>query len=226
MRPENLQVPFSWDEREVLIHDHIWYVPGYCKNFDDFKFPGWDHPTVFGNNNPVRIEYCSGNGAWIAAKAAADPSSNWVAVELKFKRARKIWSKIKNLNLKNLFIICGEGHNATRRYFPTSCVEDIFINFPDPWPKTRHAKNRIIQPDFVSEMCRILKTGTSMTFVTDDEEYSHWLIKMMKTDPGFRPFYQEPFFVTENDGYGTSYFDQLWREKGKIIRYHKYVKKA
>lgn len=221
MRPEHLQPPFLWDQRRVVIHDCVWYVPKHCHNFEEFVFPGWRH--LFGNDNPVNIEYCSGNGAWIAAKAADNPQCNWVAVELKFKRARKIWSKLKNLKLSNLLVVCGEGHNATARYFPASSVSNIFINFPDPWPKTRHTKNRIIQPAFISEMCRVLNPGALMTFVTDDVEYSDWLIKMMQTEPGFANAFQD-HFTTEYEGYGTSYFEQLWRDKGKVIRYHKFVK--
>lgn len=225
MRPENLKVPFKWDERCVLINDRVWYVPKHiAKDQKEFVFPGWDHPDLFGNNNPVRVEYCSGNGAWIAEKAVADPLSNWVAVEKKFVRARKIWSKVKNLKLNNLIVICGEGHNATQKFFPSQSIQDIFINFPDPWPKTRHAKNRIIQPAFIEEMARSLKDKMMMTFVTDDPDYSHWMVKTMKSSMSFTSVHADPHYITELEGYGSSYFDQLWREKGKVIRYHQFVK--
>jgi tRNA (guanine-N7-)-methyltransferase len=65
MRPSDLKVPFPWDERSVMIKDHIFYVPIRCQNLDEFKFPGWNDPELFGNNHPIQIEYCSGNGAWI-----------------------------------------------------------------------------------------------------------------------------------------------------------------
>lgn len=224
MRPENLKLPFTWEERRVVIHDHVWFVPSHCERFSEFLFPGWEHPDLFGNTNPVNIEYCSGNGAWIAGKAAAHPCLNWVAIERKFPRARKIWSKIKNLNLKNLVVICGEGHHVTTRYFPMGSVNEIYINFPDPWPKKKHWKNRLIQTSFVEELHRILKLNGHMTFVTDDVPYSEWTIEKMLANPGFKSHYQTPFHVTEHNEYGTSYFDQLWREKGRIIRYHKFQK--
>lgn len=224
MRPANLQPPFRWDERQTIIHDRVWYVPAFAAAQNAFNFPGWEHDHLFGNTRPIYLEYCSGNGAWIAAKAAAFPNINWIAVERKFTRVRKIWSKIKNLNLNNLIVICGEGHNVTSQYFPSETICEIFINFPDPWPKNRHAKNRLIQPAFRHELHRILKAGGSMTFVTDDAPYSDWTIEKMTIDGTFESIHPHPHYVHAQADYGSSYFDSLWREKGKQIRYHQFVK--
>lgn len=225
MRPENLKSPFSWEERRVIIQDRVWFVPDYFDRYEEFTFPGWTHPDLFGNDNPICVEYCSGNGAWIAGKALANPNINWVAIEKKFVRARKIWSKAKNLKLQNLFVICAEGYNVTSRYFPPGTISDIYINFPDPWPKNKHAKHRIIQPIFVEELSRILKKDCCMTFVTDDPPYSQWTIDTLLSSPNFRSVYPAPYFITDEQCYGTSYFDQLWREKGRTIHYHKFCKK-
>jgi tRNA (guanine-N7-)-methyltransferase len=224
MKPKDLVVPFGWDDRSILINDRIWYVPERTPSSEDFIFPGWDHADFFGNFNPVCMEYCSGNGAWIAAKAMSNPSINWVAVEKKIVRVRKIWSKIKNLKLNNLLVICGEGYHVTKHYFSDAAIENIYINFPDPWPKHRHFKHRLIQPTFLNELRRILKAKGILTFVTDDLSYSQWTIRHMGDDPNFISLYQDPYYVTEWSDYGTSYFDQLWRERGKTIRYHQFQK--
>lgn len=224
MKPENLKSPFPWKERRVLIKDRVWYIPDYYDCYEEFIFPGWEHPDLFGNHNPIRVEYCSGNGAWAAAKAAADPGSNWVAVERKFERARKVFSKIKNLKLNNLMVICGEAYKATKFYFPASSVSEVYINFPDPWPKRRHSKHRIICPLFMDELFRILKPGGKMNLVTDDIDFSTKSLKVLKAHSGFNSSYPDPYFVTELPGYGTSFFEELWREQGKTIRYHQFEK--
>lgn len=225
MKPEDLKPPFTKEERRIFIHDRVWFLPNdRLPPPNAFIFPGWEHADIFGNTQPVCIEYCSGNGGWIAAKAQANPHLNWVAVERKFDRVRKIWSKIKNLGLPNLFVICGEAHQATRAYFPDLSAHDVYINFPDPWPKARHAKNRLIQSKFVQQLWRILQRERSLTFVTDDPPYSEWLIEVMTAHPGFISKYQHPYFTTDESCYGTSYFDQLWRSKGRAIRYHKFQK--
>lgn len=224
MKPSQLKAPFSWSSRKVLVEDQIFYVPTRCENYDDFKFPGWKDPLFFGNENPILIEYCSGNGAWIALKAKENPHLNWVAVEKKFMRVRKIWAKIQNLGLKNLIAICGEAYGATWRYFPDNSFVGAYINFPDPWPKKRHAKHRLIRPEFVQEIWRILKPKTTFTLVTDDPDYSTRMIAEMGKHDGFSSLHPDPFYIADIPGYGTSYFDQLWREKGKMIRFHQYEK--
>lgn len=229
MKPEDLILPFARNEQRIVIHDRMWYVPKLKgheqKNrSNDFHFPGWESAEFFENKNPVYVEYCSGNGSWIASKAVEYPNINWIAVEQKFYRARKIWSKIKNLNLKNLLVICGEGHWVTSQYFPSASISQVFINFPDPWPKSRHAKHRIVQTDFVEETYRILQPSGIFTLVTDDAPYSEWMIEIIGKMTSFESCYPDPFYVTDQSAYGSSYFDQLWREKGRIIRYLQFSK--
>lgn len=224
MKPLDLKPPFPKTERKIVIHDHVWYVPNTHLAKNSFDFPGWDHQDLFGNTHPVHIEYCSGNGAWIEEQALTHPDINWVAIERKFTRVRKIWSKIKNHNLKNLLVICGEGHSVTNSYFPEASAANIYINFPDPWPKKRHAKNRLIQPDFVNELARILQSGKMVTFVTDDPDYSQQVIEIFLANQRFGSLYPHPHFSTEEQNYGNSFFDDLWRSKGKSIRYHRFIK--
>ena len=225
MKPHHLKVPFVWNNRTVLIEDRILYVPPRCETYEDFIFPGWSDPSLFGNDQPIHIEYCSGNGAWIADKACENPHINWVAVEKKFTRVRKIWSKIKNRKLNNLIAVCGEAYQATRLYLPSDSFAAAYINFPDPWPKKRHAKNRLINSEFVPEIWRILKPETFFTLVTDDPDYSMRMIQEMGRYSGFESSYPSPYFVTEMPGYGVSYFEQLWREQGKKIHFHQFQKK-
>jgi len=123
-------------------------------------------------------------------------------------------------------VICGEGLMITSRYFSDESIEKVFVNFPDPWPKKRHAKHRIIQPHFVSEMGRILKQSGEFISVTDDLTYSEQMTEVLQADQQFVSRHPKPYFLSALDGYGSSYFDQLWREKGKTIRYHQYLKKG
>lgn len=224
MKPEDLKSPFSWNERTITIKDRVWYVPDQYTQFETFQFPGWNHADIFEKELPIKVEYCSGNGAWIASRAQRDPLHNWVAVERKFARVKKIWSKVKNFQLSNLLAVCGEALKITHHYFPDSSVAEVFINFPDPWPKRRHAKYRLIQPPFIQELYRILQPEGKMMIVTDDPGYSKQVIKEFQHHLGFQSLYPAPFYVTEYPDYGTSYFEDLWREKGKFIHYHRFQK--
>lgn len=234
MKPSDFKIPEKRLQGKNVIHDRIvhlkkcGFIPGrqeIIEKDETFEFPAWDHPEFFGNSNPIHLEYCSGNGAWIAERAAANPNINWVAVEIKLGRTRKIWSKIKNLKLDNLIVINGEGKLATEWYFPKKSVDSIYINFPDPWPKRHHAKNRIVNPSFVEALHKILKDNGEVTIVTDDPSFSEWTLKIFKNSSLFECSLPAPHYQTKWDNYGNSYFETLWREKGLTIRYHHFKKK-
>jgi tRNA (guanine-N7-)-methyltransferase len=224
MKPCNLKSPFTWESRQIVIEDRVWYVPPQADNIGQFCFPGWNDTNLFSNEQPISIEFCSGNGLWIAEKAKRHQDQNWVGVERKFERVRKIWSKIKNLELPNLLAICGEGYFITKHFFLSESISNVYINFPDPWPKTRHAKHRIVQTPFLFEILRILKPGGVITLVTDDELYSKQMIDLNLQVTGFKSLYAAPYYTLELPNYGNSYFEDLWREKGKKIFYHQFQK--
>ena len=220
MKPKNLKYPFRWKDRRTFFADKVLYVPDYYTAYGEWTFPGWD--VLFENKNPVHIEYCSGNGAWIIEKAKEFPGKNWVAVEWQFERARKIWSKMKNENLSNMLIIAGEALTFTREYIPPSSVSEVYVNFPDPWPKERHAKHRLFQEAFIGELARILQTTGKIIVATDDPDYSKQIGEKITENLSFTPKFAHPYYITEWPGYGGSYFDSLWRAQGKNIHYFQF----
>ncbi|HEY4831009.1 MAG TPA: tRNA (guanine(46)-N(7))-methyltransferase TrmB, partial [Waddliaceae bacterium] len=168
MKPKALQaVPFK--ERRPLLEDQVFFVPIHYTGYEHFTLP--DLSIYFGNDHPVSVEFCSGNGDWIIEKAKLDPSKNWIAVEKRFDRVKKIWSKLKNHHLSNLLIVCGEACTFAHYYLLSDKIEEVYINFPDPWPKMKHAKHRLMQSIFLDELSRILMPGKKVTVVTDDFSY-------------------------------------------------------
>ncbi|MDB2613855.1 tRNA (guanosine(46)-N7)-methyltransferase TrmB [Chlamydiales bacterium] len=222
MKPQNLSSIFTRDKPRVVIEDRVWYVPERVEN--NFTFNGFDQPEFFNNNNPIILEYCSGNGHWIVDRAQKRPDYNFLAIEKKWERIRKIWSKTKNHQLSNLIAVCGEGQYITETFLQSATIDAVYINFPDPWPKRRHAKHRIINPLFIDEIHRILITGKQVTVTTDDKDYSDEIVELFLRSGKFTPKNKNPYYQTEYPGYGSSNFEELWREKGKEIRYHIFIK--
>jgi len=222
VRPKQIKPPFPKSEPTVTIHDRVWYIPALADP-SLFHFPGWSNPLLFGNDHPLFIEYCSGNGDWIVEKARENPENNYLAVEKRFDRARKIWSKIHNNTLSNLVVAFAEAMMLSTNYLPASSVESIFVNFPDPWPKQRHAKHRLISPLFFKEAERVLKKDGSLVIVTDDEAYSEIVLKLSKEQTGLKNGLSSGY-TSPPDDYGTSYFDALFRSQEKPIRYHEFRK--
>ncbi len=204
----SLRYPFDWEHRRPMFHNDVFFVPEYYTKHSSDKFTNLQ--TYFGNKNPMNIEYCSGNGEWIIDKALKHPNINWIGVEMWFARVKKIYAKMIKNSLKNLLIVSGEGYAFTKNYLQDCVIDNIFINFPDPWPKDKHAKHRLIQQAFVLELKRIAKKNGTATFVTDSVAYKNQMLNEM--------IGWNKICYSQGD-YGTSFFDRLWRSKGLEIHY-------
>ncbi|NGX56862.1 MAG: tRNA (guanine-N(7)-)-methyltransferase [Candidatus Anoxychlamydiales bacterium] len=218
MKKSDLIIPFKFEDRRPIIINRLLYVPGNYEEHSNFK-----EKIYFKNNNRLHVEYCSGNGEWIVQKAKKNPNINFIAIEMDFQRARKIWVKMHNENVDNLFIVLGEAKTFTKYYLKNNSIFQIYINFPDPWPKTKHEKNRLIKKEFILEMKRVLIDKCNIIIVTDDKNYSNEIIKNI-LDAKLKSLYKEPYFLTNLENYGSSYFKSLWVSKGKDIRFHKFEK--
>jgi tRNA (guanine-N7-)-methyltransferase len=97
---------------------------------------------------------------------------------------------------------------------------------PDPWPKRAHAKHRLIQPAFVSEMARVMQDKGSLVLVTDDPEYSSQMIRETLASVVWKPSFPFPHYILQWPEYGGSFFDTLWRAKGRSIRYHAFTRSS
>jgi tRNA (guanine-N7-)-methyltransferase len=222
MKPKQLKSPFTWEARHPLLRDRVLYVPHYYDRHEEYLFPGWASSEVFGREAPIEVEYCAGNGEWIVAKALAHPERNWVAVEFQFERARKIWSKIHNLQLSNLLVVCGEALTFTKYYVQAGTFSASYVNFPDPWPKPRHEKKRLLQEPFFLELARASQEGSIATLVTDHAGYVTQIVEVLEKLPPWSSCHPFPHYITDYPGYGTSYFDSLWREQGLDVHYIQY----
>lgn len=218
MKPKGLKFPFKWEERKAALHDGVLFVPQHYDKHDE-----WVLRKFFDNEGKTFVEYCSGNGDWVINRALQSPGSNWIAVEKRFDRVRKIWSKMRNQNVNNLLIVCGEALTFSRYYLQEGSVAGSFVNFPDPWPKQRQAKHRLIQLPFVEQLERVIERGGEAVFATDDPTYRDQMIEEMQR-PLWRSSCDAPYYTTEWDEYGSSWFERLWKEKGRSIFYLNFMK--
>lgn len=209
---KDLIIPFAWPDRRPIFVDRFFYIPTHCE---------YKEETVpfFETCQPVIIEYCSGNGQWIGDRARQNRQFNWIAVEKRFERARKIWLRSHREGLSNLSVVCGEASVFTRYFAPPA--SEIYINFPDPWPKRRHAKHRLVQAEFLEALLQIVQPGGSATCVTDHPDYALEMAAEFEKCPDWRFL----FNVNEWPDYGRSFFKDLWIEQGRIIHYMSYEKK-
>ncbi|MEG0287279.1 MAG: tRNA (guanine(46)-N(7))-methyltransferase TrmB [Victivallaceae bacterium] len=216
MRPHNLKMPYQWDERKPLLSKGLFSVPNFYFAHSEYRLPDFSHESIFGNDNPVYCEICSGNGDWVIAQALKNPDCNWIAVEKRFDRVRKIFSKYMNCKIANLLVVYGEANTFFSNYLIDQSMEKVFIHFPDPWPKTRHAKHRLITKGFMLEVRRVLKKKGDLIVVTDDEPFLKQSISIIREtliSESESPYY----VIIDKEAHGISWFESLWRGKGKAI---------
>jgi tRNA (guanine-N7-)-methyltransferase len=206
-------IVFPTLDQKVKLEDLLLVVPLKSDLGNQFVIP-----ANFVNENKVKLEFCSGNGEWIINRSQREPYTNWIAVEMRLDRLRKIWKKARRFNLDNLLCVYGEAFRCAKHFIMQGSIDEIYINFPDPWPKRRHAKNRLIQKKFLDELYRILKDDGKVIFVTDDLTYKEEAQSEFLKHFGFKKvnvFYEN---------YGSSFFKRLWQERGKMIYYQTFQK--
>jgi len=150
----------AWDGRGVLL-DEALAAPGGPRP--------WNLAELFGNDRPVELEIGSGKGTFLLARAAARPEVNLLGVEVARAYCHYAADRVRRAGLANVRLVRADAVHVVRRCLPAASLLRMHVYFPDPWPKRRHAKRRLIQPAFVAEARRVLRLGGLLLIVTD-----HW----------------------------------------------------
>ena len=140
-----------------------------CGNIviNDLKAEGNTAQALFGNSNPIRIEIGCGKGDFIVGTAAKEPDVNFLAVEKVSDVLVTAAEKVRNSGLTNVRVCCVDAKELAE-IFPEGSIDRIYLNFSDPWPKSRHEKRRLTYKSFLAIYKQILKKDGSIHFKTDN----------------------------------------------------------
>ena len=179
---------------------------------------------IFKNSNPVVLEIGSGKGEFIATYSALNPHLNFLAVELKSKRIITTLKKldiVKNCNVRLLrqFI-----DDKVTSIIPRNSISEIIINHPDPWPKRKHHKNRLIQNPFIDAINSILQIGCHLKISTDDPDYRQWICRIFTQRKDFINLYDDGYTMTVPPDHLWTYFDEKQSKAGLQPAFMKYKK--
>jgi tRNA (guanine-N7-)-methyltransferase len=130
-----------------------------------------DLPQLFGNRNPVVVEIGSGKGRFLIANAMETPDQNFLGIEKSLHYHRVIRERVAKRALRNVRLINHDAFPVLQKMFADASVAEVHMYFPDPWPRRREQKRRIIRPEVLSEIRRVLLDGGSGIYVTDHREY-------------------------------------------------------
>lgn len=134
-------------------------------------FLSLDFAALFGNSNPVVLEIGSGKGRFLISEATDRPDCNFLGIEKSLHYHRLIGERVTKRALTNVRLINYDAFQVMQKMIAADSVSEIHIYFPDPWPRKREQKRRIIRPEALAEMRRVLIPGGSGVYVTDHREY-------------------------------------------------------
>ncbi len=158
-------------------HNVIHTPPTWFERLD------WD--KVFPRRAPIEIDLGCGDGGFLIESAQRRPEHNFLGVERLLGRIRKVEKKAQRLGLANVRGLRIEIAYAAQWLFPAESVAVIHVLFPDPWPKRRHWRRRLFQPEFVAHVQRALQRGGVLNVATDYAEYFEEMVRVASQQKGF-----------------------------------------
>ena len=142
-----------------------------------------DLEQVFGRSAPRVLEIGFGMGETTAIIAAQHPENDYLGIEVHTPGVGGLLKSVSEQNLKNVRIVQHDAVEVLKSMIAPGTFDAVHIFFPDPWPKKRHHKRRLIQPEFVSLLASRMKPGAYLHVVTDWQDYAEHILDVLKREP-------------------------------------------
>jgi tRNA (guanine-N7-)-methyltransferase len=134
-------------------------------------FAPLDLEAIYGRNAPIEIDLGCGDGSFLVEIAAANPETDFLGIERLFGRVGSACRKIAKRGLTNVRVLLVETSYAVERMLPANSVAQFYLMFPDPWPKRRHWRRRVVTEDFLVSIHRALVPDGVLRIATDQLDY-------------------------------------------------------
>lgn len=214
---------------KTLNSDNNIYVKMLLEDFSHCALDEERAPTYKGrwldfysskNFKEVDLEIGTGNGLHFAHRAAMYPDRLLVGIEIKFKPLiQAIRRAQKDSEAKNSVILRYNAYHVENLFQPGE-LKDIFIHHPDPWPKKKQVKHRLMQPEYLEKLFAIQKSGGILDFKTDSKDYFEWVTPILKSSPykiiKFTDDLHNSEFAADNF---QTHFEKIFLRKGQPIYY-------
>jgi len=141
--------------------------------------------ALFGRAAPLVLEIGSGMGETTAAIAQAHPEADFVAAEVHGPGVGSLLNRIESLQLRNLRVVRRDAAEVLDKMIADASLAAIHLFFPDPWPKKRHHKRRLVQPEFAALAARKLAPGGTLHAATDWPDYAEHMEEIFSHEPLF-----------------------------------------
>ena len=167
-----------------------------------------DLNTLFGNSNPKVLEIGFGMGESLAQMAHDSPHTDFIGIEVHRPGVGHLLAEIEKRDLYNLKVMCGDAVELLATVLPDKAFDRIQIFFPDPWPKKRHNKRRLIQVEFLNKLTKKLKNNGILHLATDWEDYALHMKAALDNCPAYKNTANDNGFAERPDYRPTTKFER------------------
>ena len=164
-------------------------------------------------DRPLEVDLGCGDGSFLLEMAREFPERDFLGVERLLGRVKKVCKKLTRRHLENVQVLRLDSRYVVEWLLPRAAVTRLHLLCPDPWPKLRHHRRRLVQAEFLEAVLRVLEPGGEFLFMTDHEEYFQWATEKVAAFGKFEvlEWTEDSFFYPKTD------FQEQWENEGKSM---------
>lgn len=187
--------------------------------------PTLDLTACFGRAAPCIMEIGFGNGVALLDMAQHNPQHNYLGIDVHRPGVANVCSQLEKRGITNVRVMCADVTEVLTRQITDAALAAILIFFPDPWPKQRHQKRRLIQPAFVDVLVQKLSVNGVLHLATDWEDYAKHMLKvlgqqrLLANQAGDGNFSERPVYRP------LTKYEQRGQQQGHVVRDLVYCKR-
>ncbi len=179
-----------------------------------------DWPAIFGDSHPIEIEIGSGKGTFLVEAARSRPGTNFLSIEWARPYAQHVRDRVRRHALRNVRVVRADAERFLTDHVPSASVAVLHVYFPDPWPKKRHHKRRLVTPAFAETAARILSAGGEVRLATDHAEYFEEASARLGAARGLQPA------PVRDDMINLTNYERKYRQEGRSIHRARFLRAA
>lgn len=140
---------------------------------------------MFGRNAPKHLEIGFGMGEALIEMAKTHPEQDYLGVDVHWPGIGSLLLKIHAMQLLNIRVLCGDIVEILQHRLPSQSLDVVYLFFPDPWPKKRHHKRRLVQSSFINLLAEKMSLGARLHLATDWQDYAEHMLQVLECASSF-----------------------------------------
>ena len=177
-----------------------------------------DLDVLFGRRASRTLEIGFGTGDALVSLASSEPERDFVGIEVYPPGVGRLLARCHAAGIDNVRVAMADAVDVLERWLAPSSVDEVLVWFPDPWPKKRHHKRRLVQASFATLVHRVLQSGGQVHLATDWEPYAEHMLEVFDSHPGFTNCAAPDRFMPRSTRRRETRFESRGRRRGHRVR--------